>query len=322
MIHIWLYGHGAMGKLHADKLAHRQDVQLSIIDPAQNRYEPVGRPDGVIIATPAQSHASIALRHLNAGIYCLIEKPLATKMTEAEELAGFDTLCPAFIERFSHQWQAIEPLSPQFIQSERISPFSGRGTDVDVVLDLMIHDIDHCLRLMKDEPTEIRAIGIATRSAHHDMVNARLGFSNGRAAQLSASRVSRASERRFRLFSNTNYVSLDLKNHTVHHIEWEIHDDPKPLIFPINDPLTDMHSAFLNAIAGGEPILISPSEGLKTMRVAMAIERPCAETVCDMHHAFHDRSPFAALGSRLKRLPWSSRSGIIVQTAALQPKEI
>jgi len=272
MMDLWLYGYGAMGRLHAEKLKSRPGIKLKIIDPAQGYAEPEGNPDGVIIATPAKTHAEIALRHLEAGRHCLIEKPLSSELKSAEALSRFQTTCPAFIERFCNLWNKAGFLSPRFVQAERISPFSGRGTDVDVVLDLMIHDIDHCLRLMGEEPTDIQAIGIAAKTSRHDMVNARLSFSNGRATQLSASRVSRTSKRRLRLFSDGDYLSIDLQKQNMHRIHWAANQsEPSPIKCNRNDPLTDMHDAFIDAIKGSAPFPISPGDGFSTMKVAMRI---------------------------------------------------
>ena len=269
---IWLYGHGSMGRLHAKKLEVRPEIKVSIIDPKFGFLEPQGHPDGVIIATPAKTHAEIAKRHLIFGRHCLVEKPLSHDIKTAQDLAAYPQLCMGFLERFCPVWNHMPHIKPRFIQAERISPFSGRGIDVDVILDLMIHDIDHCLRLMGEMPNEIRAIGIAARTESPDMVNARLAFSNGRVAQLSASRVSHKAKRDLRLFSDGDYLSIDLRQQTMHRIHWAANQtEPEQLTVVQKDPLTQMHDAFIDAMRDHSPYPIPPNDGLRAMEVAIAV---------------------------------------------------
>jgi len=138
-----LYGHGHMGRLHAIKLKDRTDVALKVIDPELGMHAPESiNPDFAIIATPTQSHAQIASPLLSAGVPCLVEKPLASSMTDASSLAFHNHLYVGHIERFNPVFLPVSDCKPEFIEAERLAPFSDGSLDIDVIADLMIHDLD------------------------------------------------------------------------------------------------------------------------------------------------------------------------------------
>lgn len=272
-ITIWLYGYGHMGKLHASKLHNRPDVDLTIIDPVQGLLAPTtSRPDAAIICTPTHTHVELAEPLLAKGIPCLVEKPLTLRPADAWRLAQSPLLCTGHIERFSPVWPHLQDLSPKFIQCERLAPFSGRSRDIDVILDLMIHDIDLCLALMQEMPHDIRAVGIEVVSQHCDIVNARLEFPAG-VAQLTASRVSAKHLRQMRLFQTNRYDSADFYQHQLHRTQWSFGTMQKTTI-PIipSDALENEQQAFLNFVRHRTPFPCSGLDGAQAVELASRIE--------------------------------------------------
>lgn len=172
--------------------------------------------DAVSIATVTTAHYQVALQALNAGVHVLIEKPITITLAEADELIALAQkknllIQVGHIERFNPAILSVEPynLKPMFIESHRLAQFNPRGTDVAVVLDLMIHDIDIILSLVDSPVKQIDANGVAVVSEHPDIANARLQFENGCVANVTASRISRNKMRKMRLFQHNAYISVD-----------------------------------------------------------------------------------------------------------------
>ena len=224
-----------MGRLHAQKLAALRDVELvGIADPDEararevasacrcpsfSRYEDLlGKADAAVIAAPTDRHHGIARACLERGLHVLIEKPIAQTLREADELIALAerkerVLQVGHVERYN---RAVAPLAarmdrPLYIEAERLSAFKRRGAEVDVVLDLMIHDIDLALALARSPLVDVSACGFRVLTADIDIANARLEFANGCVANLSASRVSQAALRKLRVFQPDLYVSADLQ---------------------------------------------------------------------------------------------------------------
>ena len=174
-LHGVLFGHGRMGRIHAEKLRDREDVCLTVVDPPAglDAVIPQG-PDFAIVATPTHTHAALATPMLEQGIPCLVEKPLCADLQQARALSMYPHLSVGHVERFNPALQPLGNCRPRFIQAERIGPFSNRSTDIDVIHDLMIHDIDLVLRFVPGTITDLRAIGIGVLSGQADIVNARL----------------------------------------------------------------------------------------------------------------------------------------------------
>jgi len=173
--------------------------------------------DAVSIAVPTPAHFDVAKAALSRGKHVLIEKPITTTLAEADELLALATTKGALvqighIERFNRAIRAAWPYvdSPLFIESERLAPFNPRGSDVAVVLDLMIHDIDLVLTLTRAKVTEVRAAGVGILTPSVDIADARVAFANGAIANITASRISRDRTRKLRLFQRNGYMSLDL----------------------------------------------------------------------------------------------------------------
>ena len=176
--------------------------------------------DAIVVSTPTRSHHEVAAQALVRGIACLVEKPLAASLAEAEILVGLAArhgagLYVGHVERMSQVLLAARGLirRPRFIEAHRLAPFGPRGLDVDVLLDLMIHDIDLTLHWTGSEPISVAAAGLSVLSSHIDIANARLEWADGCVANLTASRVSLERMRKVRLFQEDSYLSLDFLNH-------------------------------------------------------------------------------------------------------------
>lgn len=197
--------------------ARLEDVGRAVKAPTFQDYRQLfGRLDGVSIAVPTQLHASIARECLNHGLDVLVEKPLAETLEEAEDLVDLAKrqgriLQVGHVERFNGAVRALYEIvkAPRFIECHRLSSFPQRGTDVDVILDLMIHDIDIILSLVKSPVSQVSAVGVPVLTNLVDIANARIEFSSGCVANVTASRVSAERLRKIRIFQPDTYISLD-----------------------------------------------------------------------------------------------------------------
>ena len=275
-----LYGHGRMGQFHAAKLAERSDIAFSVVDPkAGFSTVPKSKPDFAIVATPTSTHANVAWPLLKQGVPCLIEKPLASSLDEAERLAQFTHLCVGHIERFNPVFSTLGQVDTEYIEVERLSSFSQRSTDVDVIDDLMIHDLDLLTRFMPGPIIDIRAKGIGVMTKKPDIVNVRLEIQipDGRigVVNMSASRVSPRSVRTWRLIEPGRYWSLDLKHHTAKVVEWENQDmSSRPIPIAQEDALTAQHNAFFDAIRKRGSFACTGKDALQALQLAERI-RTC-----------------------------------------------
>jgi predicted dehydrogenase len=235
-LRIGIVGLGHLGKFHAEnyvKLAKKNpritlaaacdsqpagaDVAKSCKIPYFTDYRQLeGKVDAVSVVVPTTAHREVGGFFLERGVSCLIEKPLAKTVAQAAELVALAeksgaVLQVGHIERFNPIVRAAAPYfgKPRFIEATRISPYPFRSTDVSVTLDLMIHDIDLALSVTQEDPIEIRAAGTPVFSTTDDIANARLEFS-GSVANVSASRVSIKKERKWRIFQEHGYLSLNL----------------------------------------------------------------------------------------------------------------
>jgi predicted dehydrogenase len=251
----------------------------------------LARVEAVTIAVPTPAHAAVGLRALERGVPVLMEKPFAVTVAEADALIaaaarGALQLQVGHIERYNRALRAAEPYldGPRYIESQRLAPFQPRGTDVAVVLDLMIHDLDLVLRLTGGaEATEVRASGLALLSAHLDIANARVEFTNGAVALATASRVSRERVRRLRLFQPNGYLSLDLASGAGEFMR--VRGDWRPgtgnaltdvvervvLEAPEADALQLELRSFVNAVRGEREVVVTGEEGRSALALALRV---------------------------------------------------
>lgn len=231
-----IVGAGHMGRIHLEKLKTIKNVQITgIVDIKKQLAEGVSKKNhipfftdyrkilpllnGVIITTPTETHYKIAKIFLENGTHVFIEKPITSKPAEASKLIEIANkkgliLQVGHLERFNPVYTRATPFikKPLFIEARRISMFTGRSTDIDVVLDLMIHDIDLILSLVKENIREVRAQGIPLVTDKLDVVNARIEFTGGCVAHLTASRISTTKERTLTVFEKDRYLIIDLLN--------------------------------------------------------------------------------------------------------------
>ena len=208
----------AMKGVHDSNSARLQEVSDKLGTPAHATAEALlDEVDAVIIAVPTSVHEDVALAAIERGVHILVEKPIAPTLDAADRIVdaadAADVLVMiGHVERFNAALRACEPYleEPLFVESHRLAPFNPRGTDVAVVLDLMIHDVDLVLSLMKREVSSVSAVGVPVLTPSVDIANARLEFAGGGVANLTASRVSLERMRKIRFFQRSGYISLDL----------------------------------------------------------------------------------------------------------------
>ena len=303
MMRTAVVGAGYLGRFHAQKyLTLERSTLVGIVDPdpaaraavsaelgvpahADHR-ELVGHVDAVSIVTPTPTHHAIARDFLEGGAHVLVAKPMTTTVEQARDLIATArrarrTLQVGHLERFNAAIRALQPILtvPRFIESARLAPFKARGTDVDVVLDLMIHDIDLILSIVRSPVVKVDAVGTRVFSGAIDIANARLRFANGCVANATASRVSMKTERKLRLFQDDAYVSVDLHQK----LRTLIRKDPLRSVdgvpavsidetsYEASDALRDEIAAFLAAAQDGSPPAVTGEDGLAALEVALAI---------------------------------------------------
>ena len=250
--------------------------------------------DAVTIVVPTPAHYSVAKAALDAGKHVFIEKPITATIEQAEEL--LDTASRhgvlvqiGHVERFNRAVRAALPYvhRPRFIESERLALFSLRGSDVAVVLDLMIHDIDLVLTLVGDTAEEISAVGVPVLTPMLDIANARVTFSSGAVANITSSRISRDRVRKIRIFQESGYMSLDLAAGTGNFFRLKEKLDPAralagpvnitdfvdyvPLTAPEGEPLRLEFDAFVSAIRGESSVVVTGEDGKRALAVALRI---------------------------------------------------
>lgn len=311
MIRTAVIGVGYLGRFHAQKYASLPNSQLvGIADPAAAARAAVaaelkvaahadyrdllGQVDAVSIVTPTPTHFEVAKAFLEAGASVLVEKPMTVTIAEGEGLIEIAArrkriLQVGHLERFNAAVLAVQPTLtvPRFIESARLAPFKHRGTDVDVVLDLMIHDIDLILSIVRSPVVSVDAIGSSVFSKEIDIANARLRFANGCVANATASRVSLKTERKLRLFQDDAYLSLDLQQKilTVIRKGEGVGPDGMPQVaidektYEQGDALKSEIEAFLSAVANGQPPPVTGEDGLLALRTAVSIGEQVASSM-------------------------------------------
>ncbi len=298
-----LVGCGHMGKIHLQKLSSFDEIQIvGIVDvdtkrandlaqpinvPAFNNYKKLlGNVDGVIIATPTETHYQIAKDFLKSRTHILLEKPITSRQDQAQELIDLAQtrqliLQVGFLERFNPAFSKILPIikKPLLIESRRSSEFTGRSTDIDVVLDLMIHDIDLILSIVREDVCDIRAQGVSFITDKLDMASARIEFSNGCIADLNASRISSKKERTLTVFEGNQIFFIDLLNRRVVYSAKEQNKDIDTEEYTV-DPIDAVKyeiSLFIQSILTGTAPIVRGEDGLRALTLADQVKQRIAE---------------------------------------------
>lgn len=305
-------GVGSLGYHHARHYASLPQARLAgVYDPRAERAREVAaelktrafdsleallaEADALSIVVPTPLHHDVAMAALRAGRHLLVEKPLAATIPEAEAMVAEArrrslVLQTGHIERFNRAVRAAAPhvLAPRYIESDRVAPFVIRGSDVAVILDLMIHDLDLVLSLMRAPVKDVRASGIGVLSRSVDIATARIEFEGGAVANLTASRMARERVRKVRIFQPTGYLSLDLAAGTGEFLRLKRDEVMKamlaggapdmariveqvPLEAPEGDALRLELESFVRAVRGDEPAAVSGEEGLEALRLAFRV---------------------------------------------------
>jgi predicted dehydrogenase len=254
----------------------------------------LGASDAVVIVVPTRHHFSVASAAISAGKHVFIEKPITATLAEADSLLDLARskgvlVQIGHIERFNQAVRAAlsHVSKPRFIDSERLAPFSPRGSDVAVVLDLMIHDIDLLLTLVRSEAKEISAVGVPVLTPMLDIANARVTFASGAVANITSSRISREKKRKIRIFQQSGYLSLDLAAGTGDFFRLRGDIDPVSLRAtpadmsafvdrikleaPAGEPLKLELESFISALRGEVPVVVTGEEGRLALSVALRI---------------------------------------------------
>lgn len=296
-------GVGYLGKFHAQKYAGMEGVELiGVVDVnpviagevaaacgcrAFTDYrELLSLVDAVSIVVPTSYHHQVALDCIEAGVDILLEKPMTTTLAQADDLirrtdAKKLILQVGHLERFNPAVQAMEKFLtvPVFIESTRISTFKNRGVDVDVVLDLMIHDIDIILSIVHSPLKSIQTVGAPVVTDTTDIANARLVFENGATATVTASRIARTNIRKMRIFQPGSYINVDFANRKVMtiHLTDDIQENGAPgqnaqvVSFPASDALKDEIAHFVKSVRDRSEPLVSGRSGRRALEVALQV---------------------------------------------------
>jgi predicted dehydrogenase len=301
-LRIGIAGAGHFGRYHALKVAESERAELvGVHDLDTERAKTVGWEagapdrdfvsllaacDALVIAAPAEAHHALAVAALRAGKHVLVEKPIAATLAQADELAAIAAerrlvLQVGHLERFSAAFGAMEGRlgAPLYLEATRIAPFKLRGTDVSVILDLMIHDLDLILSLVASPIESVDAVGVAVASEHADIANARIRFQNGAVATITASRIAARTERRLRVFAQDGYLGVDFANRRLsviargrgvpvpgvagfgmQEVSWQDHDS-----------LAAEHAAFVASVLDGAPVLVDAAAGRRALAAALAV---------------------------------------------------
>jgi predicted dehydrogenase len=303
-LRVGVIGVGHMGEYHLQK--YRSIPKVEIVGVAdtnherltdirkrynvkiyKNYHELLSEVDAVSLAVPTTEHFDVAKEILTKGIHLLIEKPISYKLKPAEtllEMAHERNLIfqVGLVERFNPAILKMESLvnNPIFIESHRLNKFTPRGTDVDVVFDLMIHDLDIILHAVQSEVREIHSVGMSVVTGMTDIANVRLIFENDTVANLTVSRVSTKTLRKIRVFQSdlymdVNYVKKVLKMIRIENGKGDMESlaqiEPEVEEFPDRDPLTDQITSFVDSVMNGSEPVVTGQDGLKALKITLEI---------------------------------------------------
>jgi predicted dehydrogenase len=300
-LRVGVVGVGHLGRHHARILSALDGARLtSVVDTIEERArqgastagaraatdyrEILGEVDAVTIAVPTELHRDIAVPFLERGVAVLVEKPMARSLSEADEILdaarrGGATLAVGQTERYNPAVAAVMPLvtSPRFIEVHRLGVFPDRSLDIDVVFDLMIHDIDVILAMVRSDVTSIEAVGVPVLTPKYDIANARLRFASGCIANVTASRISRDRVRKIRFFQPDSYLSIDYAAQEVEGWRLVRREGARPSIeggpIPVQheEPLKREFADFLRAVRERSTPLVDGEAGRRALELATRI---------------------------------------------------
>jgi predicted dehydrogenase len=300
-IRVAVIGVGALGKHHARILAALPEAELvAIVDinevrareigglvnaaPLTNASDVLGRVDAVTIAVPTESHLSVALPFLRRGIGVLVEKPLARNAAEAQQMIDAAAASGAVFgvghtERYNPAVEAVRPLldHPRFIEVHRLGTFPDRSLDIDVVFDLMIHDLDVVLSIVPSEVVAVEAVGVAVLTPKPDIANARVKFASGCIANITASRISKDRVRKIRIFQRDAYLSVDYAAQEVERWRLVKGGGAMPAIeggkldIAQEEPLKRELADFVAAVRGKRAPGVTGADGLRAINLAQRV---------------------------------------------------
>ncbi len=326
-IRVGVVGTGRMGRHHV-RIYHElpESELVGIVDAAPDKAaglateyktQPfdsvealIGKVQAVSVAVPTTAHMAVAAPLIEAGIAVLIEKPLAPDSATARALLDLarkhNTLLQVgHTERFNPVVRAVQKMEvrPRFVETHRISPFTFRSADISVVMDMMIHDIDIVLHLVRSRPARVEAVGVSVLARCEDIANARVIFEDGCVANLTASRLALKTERKLRVFSDQAYLSLDYQKKSgiaikkdanldllklarekdakdlsqLAGVDWGSLVKVEPLVIDDVEPLRAELQSFLHSLRTGEPPAVSAADGVAAVELAEQIESACKQ---------------------------------------------
>jgi len=304
-------GVGYLGNFHAQKYAALDSVELVAVsdsDPGRcseiaaqldtaavaDYRQLVGKVDLVSIVVPTVMHHEVAAFFLKHGVHVLLEKPITTTVAQAKDLiaiAAKNNLVfqVGHLERFNPALDAVRGVlnRPGFIDATRVAPYKSRGTDVSIVLDLMVHDLDIINTIIGSDVKRVSASGACVYSSTPDIANARIEFENGAVANVTASRVSLQSDRSIRFFQSDAYISVDFQNRKAAVCrKGEI--DPssgvtvpsvEEIAVPQRDQILAEIEAFIESVLTGKPAVVRGQDGMKALEIALLIEEKIKENI-------------------------------------------
>lgn len=312
-VRVGVVGTGYLGRFHAEKYARLPEARLvavADVDPARAelvaapldtdftvRYQDlIGLVEAVSIATPTPLHYAIAKEFLEAGVHVLLEKPMTRTVAEAEDLIKLAEergciLQVGHLERFNSAFTAVRPRlqNPMFVEADRLALFNERGLDVDVVLDLMIHDIDIVLHIIGSPLRTLCASGVAVLTRLPDIASVRMEFANGAVANLTASRISTKNMRKLRIFQENSYYVADYAERRAYAVyrEQEPDEEGYPQVsmeemeIEERDALEEEILSFLWAVKGGPPPAVGGREGKEALAVALQISSQISSSLSE-----------------------------------------
>ncbi|HUP66393.1 MAG TPA: Gfo/Idh/MocA family oxidoreductase [Thermoanaerobaculia bacterium] len=319
-VRVGVIGTGFLGRLHARVLTEMPEVEVvGFVDPdaaAASEVEKtlglrrfpdlvsLGREiDAAVVASTTTAHAENACALMEAGCDVLIEKPVTSTVDAAEELIALAAkrgriVQVGHVERYNPAIRAAIPHigTPRYVEADRLGVFSGRSLDIDVLLDLMIHDLQLVISLLGEDVVSIHAVGVPVLTSKVDMANVRLELRSGAVANLTASRVSNERVRKFRVFGGEAYVSIDTKEQAVQGYRLGRSESGAPAIIPLEvtvdkkEPLRAELEAFVECVRTREKPIVAGEDGLAALRLAIRVGEKIEESLRGWHDSYVGRS--------------------------------